>query len=173
MLLYVGIDPGKSGAIAVLDGTGLPFDVCKMPTTVRQLVQRFRIIASSHDVRDVGNAEIHVFLERLAAMPSHFRGSIANFSMGMSFGSLQTALAATDLDIRTTLVTPRCWQTAMQCLSGGDKRVTKRKAQERFGDVLKVTHAIADALLIAEYGRRVSQGTLSATGGRRHGQKGK
>jgi hypothetical protein len=35
----------------------------------------------------------------------------------------------------------------------GDKNVSKRRAQELFPQ-LKVTHATADALLIAEYGRR-------------------
>jgi hypothetical protein len=39
-------------------------------------------------------------------------------------------------------------------MSKGDKNVTKRRAQQLFPQ-LKVTHAIADALLIAEYGRRV------------------
>jgi len=38
------------------------------------------------------------------------------------------------------------------CLSKGDKNVTKAKAQEQFPNI-KVTHATADALLIALYGR--------------------
>ena len=42
----------------------------------------------------------------------------------------------------------------MSWLSKGDKNVTKSRAQELFPE-LKITHAIADALLIAEYGRRV------------------
>jgi hypothetical protein len=59
------------------------------------------------------------------------------------------------------LVSPAMWQRAMGCLSGGDKNVTKRKAQELFPD-LYITHATADALLIAEYGRRLRTGTLRA-----------
>jgi hypothetical protein len=41
-------------------------------------------------------------------------------------------------------------------LSKGDKNVTKRKAQELFPS-LKITHATADALLIAEYLRRKNE----------------
>ncbi len=41
----------------------------------------------------------------------------------------------------------------LDCMTGGDKNVTKRKAQELFPEI-KVTHAIADALLIGEYARR-------------------
>jgi len=44
----------------------------------------------------------------------------------------------------------------MGCMTKGDKNVSKRKAQELFPS-MKVTHASADALLIAEYGRRMSQ----------------
>ena len=46
------------------------------------------------------------------------------------------------------------WQKYLGCLTKGDKNVSKAKAQELFPD-LKITHAIADSLLIAEYGRRV------------------
>ena len=41
----------------------------------------------------------------------------------------------------------------MDCLTGGDKNVTKRKAQSLFPWV-KVTHAIADSMLLAEYCRQ-------------------
>jgi hypothetical protein len=39
-------------------------------------------------------------------------------------------------------------------MTKGDKNITKRKAQELFPEI-KITHAIADSLLIAEYGRRL------------------
>jgi hypothetical protein len=41
----------------------------------------------------------------------------------------------------------------MQCLTKGDKNVSKAAAQ-RLWPKLKITHANADALLIAEYGRQ-------------------
>jgi len=44
----------------------------------------------------------------------------------------------------------------MGCLTKGDKNVSKRRAQELF-PALKVTHAIADALLIAEFARRAGK----------------
>jgi hypothetical protein len=45
----------------------------------------------------------------------------------------------------------------MRCLTKGDKNVSKARAQELF-PALKITHATADALLIAEYGRRLNLG---------------
>jgi hypothetical protein len=50
-------------------------------------------------------------------------------------------------------VSPQKWQKAMGCMTKGDKNVSKAKAQQLFPQ-LKITHAIADALLIAEYARR-------------------
>ena len=41
----------------------------------------------------------------------------------------------------------------MKCLTKGDKNVSKRKAQELFPG-LKITHKIADALVLAKYGQR-------------------
>ncbi len=54
-------------------------------------------------------------------------------------------------------VTPQKWQKTLSCLSRGDKNITKAKAQQLFPG-LRVTHATADALLIAEYARRHARG---------------
>lgn len=60
-------------------------------------------------------------------------------------------LAAYEIPYRE--VTPQKWQQEMQCRSGGDKNVTKAAAQKRWPSD-KITHANADASLIAEYCRR-------------------
>ena len=62
--------------------------------------------------------------------------------------------AATLLQDPFEEVAPQVWQKVLGCLSRGDKNVTKAKAQQLF-PAIKVTHAIADALLLAEYARRV------------------
>jgi len=76
------------------------------------------------------------------------------FTFGEGYGRLQMALTA--LGIPYERVRPAAWQKAIGCMTKGDKNVSKRKAQELFPD-LKVTHAIADALLIAEYNRRTAK----------------
>jgi len=55
--------------------------------------------------------------------------------------------------IQFGFVTPAEWQKVMECRTKGDKNVTKDAAYRIFPN-LKITHAIADALLIAEYARR-------------------
>jgi hypothetical protein len=52
------------------------------------------------------------------------------------------------------LVTPQRWQKSMGCRTGGDKRIS-RDAAQRLHPRIRVTHWNADALLLAEYARRL------------------
>jgi hypothetical protein len=60
-------------------------------------------------------------------------------------------MALTAACIPFARIRPQVWQKELGCLTKGDKNVSKRKAQELFPS-MKVTHATADALLIAKYG---------------------
>jgi hypothetical protein len=62
-------------------------------------------------------------------------------------------MALTAAGIPFERVRPQAWQKTMGCMSKGDKNVTKSKAQELFPS-MKITHAIADSLLIAKYGTK-------------------
>jgi crossover junction endodeoxyribonuclease RuvC len=138
---YIGIDPGKSGGIAIITPGG---GVCahKMPETDRDLLDLLSEF-SADDNRAV--------LEQVHAMPG--QGVTSTFTFGRGYGKLEMALCAALIPFETA--TPQKWQKLMGCLTKGDKNVSKATAQRLF-PYLKVTHAIADALLIAEYCRRTS-----------------
>jgi len=70
----------------------------------------------------------------------------------MQYGTLKGILTA--LHIPFELIRPVDWQRALGCMTKGDKNISKTKAQQLFPDI-KVTHAKADALLIAEHCRRM------------------
>lgn len=146
-MIVIGIDPGQSGGIGVIDTFDRSAWAISMPETETDLATEMRAMVSSRTAV--------VYIERVSAMPK--QGVSSTFKFGVGYGLLQGVTAA--LEIRRTFVLPRTWQSALCCLSGGDKNVTKRRAQELFPD-LKITHAIADALLIAEYGRRVECGMI-------------
>ena len=93
--------------------------------------------------------ELFAVIEKVHSMPK--QGVASSFTFGQNYGGLRMALAA--LKIRREHVTPQKWQKEMGCMTKGDKNVSKRRAQELFPKI-KVTHAIADCLLIAEYARR-------------------
>ncbi|MCQ9208866.1 MAG: hypothetical protein NG712_05760, partial [Omnitrophica bacterium] len=81
------------------------------------------------------------------------QGVRSAFTFGKNMGWWEGVLVA--LQIPFQRVYPLKWQTFMSCRTGGNKNISKARAQELFPKI-KVTHAIADALLIAEYGRRQS-----------------
>jgi hypothetical protein len=63
-------------------------------------------------------------------------------------------MALTAAGIPFTRIRPQVWQKKLGCMTKGNKNITKQKAQELFPSI-KVTHAIADALLIATYGKSI------------------
>lgn len=110
----------------------------KMPETERDTWELLR--SWSHDARAV--------IEKVHSMPK--QGVASSFKFGQSYGFLRGLLIALEIPFQS--VAPGVWQRSLGCLSGGDKRVTKAKAQELYPE-LKVTHATADALLIATFGQ--------------------
>lgn len=138
MKAYIGFDPGKSGGIGIVrDGKGLAY---KMPETERDLWDLI------YDIRHINDGEVEACIEKVHAMPG--QGVTSMFNFGMGYGSLRMAVIASGIPFRD--VTPQTWQKALGCQTGGDKNVSKAKAQQFFPD-LKITHAIADALLMAKW----------------------
>lgn len=93
---------------------------------------------------------VFAVIERVHSMPK--QGVASSFKFGRSYGFLRGCLIASGIPFEE--VTPQVWQKALGCLSRGDKNVTKARAQQLFPS-LKITHATADALLLAEYARRL------------------
>lgn len=139
--LYIGCDPGKSGAIAVLTADGRVVVVVRLDTTEHDIVESLRMVIEGRTCRAT--------LERVSAMPK--QGVSSTFKFGASYGFLRGMLVA--LQIPFEEVTPQKWQQAMKCRSGGDKNVTKAAAQRKWPKE-NIVHATADALLIAEYCRQ-------------------
>jgi crossover junction endodeoxyribonuclease RuvC len=140
-VIVLGIDPGASGGVA-WRGDDVEAHAWKFPDTERDLWHLFEDLS--------GNGIAAAFIERVHSMPK--QGVASSFKFGQHYGMLRAFLIASAIPFEA--VAPGVWQRSMGCLSKGDKNVTKRKAQELF-PALKITHAIADALLLAEYGRRV------------------
>lgn len=141
-MIYVGIDPGQSGGIGEIwaDGSAT---ARKMPETERDILDWLKSLTQV--------ADVSIVIEQVHSMPK--QGVASSFKFGMSYGGVRMAAIASGAIV--SHVTPQKWQKALQCLSGGDKNVTKRRAQELFPK-LKITHATADAILLAEYCRRTS-----------------
>jgi len=142
----IGIDPGKSGSIVVNRAGD-----CYTASLGKMTEQDVATWLADHYAAGVDFA----YIERVSSSPQ--MGVKSAFTFGQSYGFLRGCLIAMNIPFEE--VSPAKWQRALGCLSKGDKNVTKAKAQQLFPGI-KVTHAIADALLIAEYGRRLRGGTL-------------
>ena len=169
VMLTLGIDPGLSGACAILHDDSMVPEVFDLPTleVIRNKKRRREYqIASlvSSLTLHIGNrmsetGEVHAYVERSQAMPfmlhGRTQGVTSSFSMGRGLGILEGVLSA--LNIPYTLVAPATWKRAML---GGKvkqaKEASRLRAQQLFpgADLSKKRdHGKAEALLIAQYGR--------------------
>jgi len=148
--IIIGIDPGKNGGIAWIlpDGSATAE---KMPDTLKDLWDLFDSIrwACLECPRTKTGDKVIAYLETVHSSPQ--MGVKSAFTFGQGFGNLEMAVVG--IGFKLERVRPQAWQKAMGCLTKGDKNVTKRRAQELFPQ-LKITHATADALLIAAYGAK-------------------
>lgn len=145
----VGVDPGKSGGIAV-NRDGVIVAVLKMPQTPHDLHEELSMVVRVYQ-------SPVFFVEKVHSMPG--QGVASSFSFGRQLGLIEGVIAS--LSVPMHFVTPQAWQKALSCQTGGDKNITKAAAQRLWPDI-SWTHATADAALLSEYGRRKCEGFLSS-----------
>lgn len=146
-MLIIGIDPGQNGAAVLMSSDGSPLDEVRFSISTE-----FDIAMALKEWPSFYNCETFAYLEKVHSMPG--QGVASSFKFGKNFGFLIGCL--TSLLIPFEYVTPQKWQKELSCMSKGDKNVTKQKAQQLFPKIA-ITHSNADALLIAEYGRRAKK----------------
>lgn len=154
--VVIGIDPGLSGGIAVLRMDGSVVDVCKMPPTPQDILDYLRRYFTS----TMFGSGVVCYIEKVGlGMPSQSSKATATFARHC--GHLEMALLA--LGISTNDVTPNKWEKYFQLGSSKGysktewKNKLKAKSQQLFPKE-RITLAVCDALLIAEYGRKQETG---------------
>ena len=144
---FIGIDPGISGAIVCIDDFGKYIDHIKGSDTPHEIATFLR---RHHDAT-------FAFIEKVHAggtgtgTGKRKMGASSAFTFGKSTG-IEIGILVYSL-IPYEEVSPSKWMQFMKCRTGGNKNITKAAAQKLFPKI-KITHVIADALLIAEYCRR-------------------
>lgn len=132
---YCGIDPGLSGGICYLDTKNPDMLVYPMPETEKDIVEL---------IHEYAGSTVQCAIELVHSMPKN--GVKSTFTFGKHYGLLRGALLSAGISFIDVL--PNDWQKALSCQTKGDKNITKSKAQQMFPKI-KVTHKIADAMLIA------------------------
>jgi len=147
---YLGIDPGKSGGIAYVDDAG-KYDAWPIPATERDTLDIFDEFQLDDDA--IG---LRALIEKVASRPG--QGVASMFAFGRNYGMLRAFLVASFIPFEA--VPPGTWQKEFGLIDPAATRTVKKnkhkaRAQELFPG-MKITHAIADALLIAEYCKRTA-----------------
>lgn len=146
---YAGIDPGFTGAIAIIDGNQRLVEVHDMPVhgikskpeiDCNKVIFILRVYSLSH-----------IAIEKAQAMPK--QGCVSMFRYGKVAGLLEGII--TTLNIPYTLITPQAWKKRM--MQGMDKgkgaSIVRAEQLFDFHSTRKKDHGKADAILLAEYGR--------------------
>ena len=149
MTRYLGIDPGLSGALAVVETiNGLPVlvDAIDMPATGSGAKARVDILAAAEWIAK--HAPSMAFVERAQAYPG--QGASSGFSYGRAVGAIEATVALCQIPM--ILVEASGWKRQLHLL-GKDKETARQRALQLFPSqhallALKRQHGRAEAALI-------------------------
>lgn len=142
-MIYIGIDPGKAGAMGVIYGQAayaIPFDE-----------EAYR-----DELRNLADQGCVCVLEKVGARPG--QGVTSMFNFGENFGFIRGLLTAYNIPYQ--LVSPQVWKKEFSLNSEKAASVTVCKRLFPLQSLLptdrckKESDGMAEALLMAEYGRR-------------------
>ncbi len=161
-MIVLGIDPGLTGAVALLCSRRGLLEVADLPTeangTKSGSMQRWLAAAPLASIftewrarHDLAVECVRAFIERPIPMPSLPAQTIA--SQFDTFGAVR-AMVAAHMDAFPTAVAPRDWQKPF-ALGKGDKAAsiaTARRLYPKAPITLAKHHNRAEAVLLAHYG---------------------
>lgn len=139
---YIGIDPGVTGAVAWLTEPGVTVE--DMPANPQDLFTTLEPEPAS---------QVKVIIEQPGLRPGG--GIHSSFKIGQGFGRIEGVLAS--LGIPYVVVSPAKWKRHFN-LIGKDKEASRALARSLWPSApleRKKDHGRAEALLLAEYGRRM------------------
>ena len=153
MNYYIGIDPGKHGAIAILNEDGSLWRLIDMPNNIGKEVYDFLY----DSIEFAEGAAIVAFIEQAQAMPK--QGIKGAFVYGKGYGEIIAVLKI--LKIAFQEIHSLSWKREFKLLKK-DKIDSVKVAEQLFPDVYvsfrsdrgRLLDGRAEAMLIAEYCRR-------------------
>lgn len=142
-MIYIGIDPGKSGAMAVIDRA----TTILVPFSEEDYINSLKLLPAQLT---------RACLEHVSAMPK--QGVTSMFNFGQNFGYIMGLLEA--FGVSYELVRPQKWKKEFGIT--GDKNSSIEVCKRLFPGVdlrrtdrcRKDDDGMAEALLMAEYARR-------------------
>ena len=173
--LFIGVDPGLTGAVGAITSTGRYFDCFDMPTVekeskakagtkakVKRKVDGFDLHKMLMQMVDLDVSEVVLVLEAQSAMPpaktgekQRSMGSASLMSLGHTYGMIEATIQIAG--IKYSVVHPRTLKNFYKIPGekDGGKKVALSVARMLFRNAplkLQKHHNRAEALLLARYG---------------------
>jgi hypothetical protein len=149
MALALGIDPGVKGAIAWATPRGI--GVRSMPDTEGGITVFLRELCQLDEPSRFCAIELQTPRPTIWKRNGVTQRSIlaSTVKLVANFSYIKGCLSS--LDIPFEEVSPVVWQRRLGSLTGGDKRVSKRRAEKLFPEMGTIAKDRADALLLLEW----------------------
>lgn len=160
-MIYIGIDPGKQGGIAVIDGDDV--ECIEMPSTEGDLWDEIKVLRSCPEFTPVA------CIEHVTTSPQMGVTSAGTFMYG--YGGLRMALLAAEIPHQT--VRPQVWQKGLKIPPRKKTEKTNqwkdrlRSEARRLYPKLNIwcaglgaQRAVSDAILLAHYCRLLTERRL-------------
>ena len=153
-MIIIGIDPGVSGAISVLEDKKV-LEVYDMPTMIDGKKNKKQVngsqVSNIMKERFDKNKEIVVVVEHVNAMPG--QGVTSMFNFGQSFGVIKGICSALNLPIH--FVRPTKWKKHFNLIKT-NKDASRTKVIQVYPEISGTLHRKkdsnkAEAILIARY----------------------
>lgn len=150
-MYYLGIDPGKSGGLALIDNYTL-VDVIPTPVAGKEID-----LGAIRDwlLKIIKADSCEAWIEKVGAMPG--QGVTGMFNFGFSTGAVHGVLAG--LNIARFIVTPQAWKKEILTGTAKDKDAAIDWCVRKYPGLSlvpkgcrKAHNGMADALCIANYG---------------------
>ena len=161
-MIYIGIDPGLSGAVGILTDID-PYvraEIFDTPTMVvsgikeKRVYNKVGMASILQSYRD--RTDVLVVLEAVHAMPK--QGVSSSFTFGKGLGIWEGIIAALGLPLE--MPSPQRWKKEMLADQGKEKAAARFKAMALFPNIATQFSRVkddgrAEAILMAEYGKRL------------------
>lgn len=145
--LYIGIDPGKNGALAMINETN---EVTLIDFDLKAYINLLNSIKNNTKSYDM-----FIGIERVHAMPGE--GVKSSFSFGERVGELKGMISTLDFDNNTEWILPQTWQKHINTDSNRGKKaiadslLSLYPSADLYGPRGGLKDGRSDALGIANY----------------------